>query len=136
MIIQKQPNPSGAYPAPQSWNRNVLPDGYATIADAVDMTDFYAYNGFVTLVVTDDVVTAYQPNIQAWEEWKAQQPEPRPEPKPEPTTEERVSALEEQLAQADETAIYLFEMQAVQDEINAVQDEALIALFEMIGGEE
>lgn len=153
-IIQINPNPSGAYPSPNNWGNQTPPNGYAVIADTVDMADFYAYNGFVTLTIEQtkvgeaisfdeenepitpiyaDTVTSYTPNIEAWEAWKAEQPTPS---KPEPTTEERVSALEEQLAQADETAIYLFEMQAEQDEINAAQDEALIALFEMIGGEE
>ena len=248
MIIQKHPNTSGAYPAPQSWNSSVPPDGYAVIPDTIDLSDFYAYNGFVTLAIeaieytrqveqivtvektrqvekvrvvektrevevtvpvektrtvektrevietyfneetgeeeskiveevyyedetyfedethtetetyyedeiyyedetyyedeihlvdevyTIDTVTSYTPNIEAWEEWKASQPEPEPVV-PEPTTEERVTALEEQLAMTDETAIYLFEAQAAQEEVNNAQDEALIALFEMIGGE-
>lgn len=52
-----------------------------------------------------------------------------------PTTEERVVQLEEQLAQADEMAIELYEAQAAQEEINSAQDEALISLYEMIGGQ-
>ena len=51
-----------------------------------------------------------------------------------PTTEERVAALEDALAQTDEAAIELYEAQAAQEEINAAQDEALIELYEMIGG--
>ena len=51
-----------------------------------------------------------------------------------PTTEERLTALEEQLVEADETAIYLFEMQMAQEQINAAQDDALIEIYEMIGG--
>ena len=42
--------------------------------------------------------------------------------------------IEEQLATADETAIALFELALEQEEINAAQDEALIELFEKIGG--
>lgn len=61
-------------------------------------------------------------------------PEPVPKPDPGPTTEERVTALEDALAQTDEAAIELYEAQAVQEEINAAQDEALIELYEMIGG--
>ena len=38
------------------------------------------------------------------------------------------------LIQADETAIALFEGQLAQEEINLVQDEALIQLYEMMKG--
>ena len=50
-----------------------------------------------------------------------------------PTTEQRVSDLEEQLAQSDETAIALYEAQEAQEVINAQQDEALVEIYEMIG---
>ena len=53
------------------------------------------------------------------------------EPEPPPTTEQRVSDLEEQLAQSDETAIALYEAQEAQETINAQQDEALMELYEM-----
>ena len=52
---------------------------------------------------------------------------------PEPTPEQRVSDLEEQLAQSDETAIALYEAQEAQEVINAQQDEALMEIYEMIG---
>lgn len=132
MIIQKQPNPSGAYPAPQTWHGNKPPVGYAIVPDAVDMTDFYAYNGFVVLTIEGDTVTAYEPNVDAWEEWQSNLPEPTD---PEPTLDDRVTVLEAQVAQADETAIELFEMQMAQEEINTAQDEALIDIFEMLEGE-
>ena len=54
-------------------------------------------------------------------------------PEPPPTTEQRVSDLEEQLAQSDETAIALYEAQEKQEVINAQQDEALMEIYEMIG---
>lgn len=60
-------------------------------------------------------------------------PEPEPEPEP-PSVEERVAALEEALAQTDETAIALFESQAEQESINAQQDDALLDIYEMLGG--
>lgn len=53
------------------------------------------------------------------------------QPEPPPTTEQRVSDLEEQLAQSDETAIALYEAQEKQEVINAQQDEALMELYEM-----
>lgn len=62
-------------------------------------------------------------------------PLPEPEPEPvEPTAEERITALEEALAQTDETAIALYEAQAEQEAINAAQDDALIELYEMMEG--
>ena len=54
-------------------------------------------------------------------------------PTPPPTTNERISVLEEQLAQSDETAIALYEAQEKQETINAQQDEALMEIYEMIG---
>ena len=50
---------------------------------------------------------------------------------PEPTAENRILVLEEQLVQADETAIALYEAQEAQEVINAQQDEALMELYEM-----
>ena len=48
-------------------------------------TDFYQYNGFVTLVTAQSegitVVTGYQANVEAWEAWKESLP---PDPGPEP----------------------------------------------------
>ena len=80
MIIQKQPNPSGAYPALQSWDSPTPPDGYAIVQDAVDLSTFYEYNGFVMLTIETidgvDTVIAYAPNVEAWEAWKASLPEP------------------------------------------------------------
>lgn len=46
----------------------------------------------------------------------------------------RIAAIEEQLAMVDETAIELYEAQIANEEINAAQDDALIELYEMIGG--
>lgn len=86
--IQANPNPSGAYPAPQS---NAFPG-------AIPLTDEQAqmvvdYNGFVTItsheetIVDDFTKTVYEvtPNLEAWEAWKEEQP---PEPEPEPTAED------------------------------------------------
>ncbi len=42
--------------------------------------------------------------------------------------------LQAQLAQADETAIALYEEDLAQQSINAAQDDALIEIYEMIGG--
>ena len=118
-IIQKIANPSGAYPAPQSWNSIKPPKGYAIIHDSVDMADFYAYNGFVTLTIEDDTVTAYEPNVEAWEEWKASLPEPTP---PAPTTDERITKLEAVNAELEDA---LCEMDAAAEERFAAIEDAL-----------
>ena len=52
-------------------------------------------------------------------------------PAPPPTTNERIATLKEQLVQADETSIALYEAQEAQETINAQQDEALMELYEM-----
>lgn len=78
-IIKSTTNPSGAFPPFQEWRSSNIPDGYTSIADDVDTSVFYAYNGFVTLEVEGGVVTGFTPNIEAWEAWKAGQVEP-PEP--------------------------------------------------------
>ena len=61
-------------------------------------------------------------------------PERPPEPEPEPSPLDRLGLLEEALAQTDETAIALFESQAEQASINAQQDDALLDIYEMLGG--
>ena len=57
-----------------------------------------------------------------------------PEPEPEPSPLDRLGLLEEALAQTDEPAIALFESQAEQASINAQQDDALLDIYEMLGG--
>lgn len=76
IYIDKNPNPSGAYP-----NAKCQP-----FADCIPLTDeqakvFFAYNGFV--IVQDGEVV---PNVEAWEAWKANLPDPEPEPEPEEPT--------------------------------------------------
>ena len=90
------PNPSGAYPAPQS----------NPFKGAIPLTDEQAqtvvdYNGFVTItsheetIVDDFTRTVYEvtPNLEAWEAWKENQPpEPEPEPAPEYVTYAELAA--------------------------------------------
>lgn len=77
--IRATPNPSGAYPAPQS----------NPFKGAIPLTDEQAetvlqYNGFVTItsqeepIVDDFTRTVYtvEPDLEAWEAWKAAQPDP------------------------------------------------------------
>lgn len=149
-IINLERNPSGAYGSIQSWDFPTPPDGFGEVR--CDTAIFYEYNGFVNLETATDsgevdgenvefvVVIGMTPDVEAWEEWREENPE-QPEPEPEPTVEERVEALEAssediqaQLAQADDTAIELYEANLAQQEINAAQDDALIELYELIGG--
>ena len=84
--IQPTPNPSGAYPAPQS---NPFPG-------AIPLTDEQAetvihFNGFVNVTSSEEeyeegffrTVYTVEPNTEAWEAWKESLP-PEPEPEPEP----------------------------------------------------
>lgn len=80
LIIRRHPNAGGAYPPPQTWRGETVPEGYAAVADSVDLTAFYGYNGFVTLETAGGVVTGCTPNVEAWEAWKAAQPEPGERP--------------------------------------------------------
>ena len=82
IYIDSKPNPSGAYPNPKN----------QPFPDCIPLTDeqaevFFEYSGFV--IVQDGEVT---PNAEAWEEWKASQPEST-EPEPEPTTEDILNAM-------------------------------------------
>lgn len=83
--ITQEPNPSGAYPAPQS---NPAP-GLLPLTDeqAAMVTE---YNGFVTITETEEGITV-EPNTEAWEAWKSSLP---PETPTTHTAEERLSALE------------------------------------------
>ena len=100
-IIANHPFDNGAYPSIQSWDRNTPPSGYCLWPDDLDTTDFYAYNGFVTLTVEQvdgvDTVTKYEPNVEAWEAWKATLPPDPPEPEPsgDPTYDEMAAAIKE-----------------------------------------
>ncbi len=88
IYITPRPNPSGAYPAPQS----------NPFKDAIPLTDEQAqmvvdYNGFVNVTSHEEeyeegffrTVYTVEPNTEAWEEWKESLP---PEPEPEPTAED------------------------------------------------
>lgn len=68
--VRSTPNPSGAYPAPQS---NPFP-GAIELTDTQAQT-LLAYNGFVT-VEPNEYGVKVTPNIEAWEAWKAEQPDP------------------------------------------------------------
>ena len=94
-VINAAPATNGAYTPIQEWPGLVPPNGCCKWPDSLDTADFYAYNGFVTLTIVRGMVQSYQPNVEAWEAWKASLP---PEPEPTPTVEERVASLETAIA--------------------------------------
>ena len=68
--MRADPNPSGAYPPPQS---SAFP-GCVSIPDEL-AEELTAHNGFVTPVIEDGAVISLTVNTEAWEAWKAAQPE-------------------------------------------------------------
>ncbi len=124
-IIQIDPLETGQHPIQSQSGRSACwLDDYievpAHLHDAV-----WATYGWCDLQIEGDKLVGITPTERP--------PEPEPEPEP-PSVEERVAALEEALAQTDETAIALFESQAEQESINAQQDDALLDIYEMLGG--
>lgn len=97
------------------------------------LTAYISARGFVNFTVCDNAIDTLTVNKTALDAYIADHPD-TPAPPPTPTTEERIEALETAAAQADETAIELYENQLAAEETNAAQDEALIQLYEMIGG--
>ena len=91
--IRPTPNPSGAYPASQS----------NPFKGAIPLTDEQAetviqYNGFVTVTSSEEeyeegffrTVYTVEPDTEAWEAWKAEQP-----PEPNPTEPEQFATYNE-----------------------------------------
>lgn len=127
-IIKINPLESGQHPIQsQSHRRACWLEDYievpAHLHDAV-----WATYGWCDLQIEGDKLVGITPTERP----------PEPEPEPEPSPLERIEALEgaleESLAQTDETAIALFESQAAQESINAQQDDALLDIYEMLGG--
>lgn len=91
--IKSTPNPSGAYPAPQS---NPFP-GCLPLTDEQAAT-LVQYNGFVTITQEPDEEiegssVTVAPDVEAWEAWKAEEAEkPEPEPEPEYVTYRELAA--------------------------------------------
>ena len=74
--IQPTPNPSGAYPAPRSKPFS----GCLALADS-QAAVLVQYNGFVTVTQEPDEEiegssVTVTPDLEAWEAWKAAQPDP------------------------------------------------------------
>ena len=79
-VVYTEANSSGAYPPIQEGDFEACPEGMAEWPEELGTETFYQYNGFVTLTVEDGRITGCQPNTEAWERWKAEQPDPDLEP--------------------------------------------------------
>ena len=101
----------------------VWEDGYIEVPVHLEAAVWATY-GWCALQIEEGVLVGITPTKRP----------PEPEPEPEPSPLDRLGALEEALAQTDETAIALFESQAEQESINAQQDDALLDIYEMLGG--
>lgn len=123
-IIEITALPNGAH-RNQSGNFHTVPDGWAVIPDTMTCENF----------PFGEVVTEKVNGVMTVTKWTpGEMPEPEPEPELEPTTDERIAALEAQLAESDEVAISLYEAQAAQEAVNAEQDDAILELYELVGG--
>ncbi len=123
-IIQIEPLESGQHPIQsQSHRRACWVEGYIEVPVHLEAAVWATY-GWCDLQIEEGVLVGITPTKRP----------PEPEPEPEPSPLDRLGALEEALAQTDETAIALFESQAEQASINAQQDDALLDIYEMLGG--
>lgn len=74
-IIKSEPFENGNYPPIQeNWNQSFIPEGYYIWQDGLDTTNFYKYNGFVTLNVIRNTVIGYELNEEARNKWKENNP--------------------------------------------------------------
>ena len=71
-LIQKQPNPDGSYRQIYQYDCVIPPDGCYQVAHGVELS----HGGFGTLTVEDGIVTAFTPDVEAWEQWQSEHPEP------------------------------------------------------------
>ena len=105
-----------------AWGSNPYPD-YAVVPDDM-VTAILETRGFCDITLNEDGTEIIS--------FTAREIPEIPEAPHEPTAEERIAELEIALQQSDETAIELFEMTMVQEEINTAQDDAIIEIYEML----
>lgn len=78
LVIPKTPSEAGQYPAIQQSASAGIPEGFYWWPDNLEQDTFYEYEGFVNLVIARNTVKSYTANVEAYEEWKASQPDPEP----------------------------------------------------------
>lgn len=77
-IIRMTANPSGAYPSPQDWLDEEIPEGFAVIPLEIDLRGFYDARGFVIPSFVGQSLTGYTVNQEALDAWIASHPAPDP----------------------------------------------------------
>lgn len=78
LVISKNKSSYGQYPSIQISSSAAIPTGFYWWPDNLDQTIFNQYEGFVNLVIARDTVKSYTANVEAYEEWKASQPDTEP----------------------------------------------------------
>ena len=77
-IIRMTANPSGAYPSPQDWLDDEIPEGFAAIPPEIDLRGFYDARGFVIPSFVGQSLTGYTVAQEALNAWIASHPAPDP----------------------------------------------------------
>lgn len=75
--INPTPKPSGAYYEPQS----TYAEGLVSFPEEF-LEAYYSAGGFIKMQATRGVASSVVPDPEAWEAWKAENPEPEPEQTP------------------------------------------------------
>lgn len=105
-----------------AWDSNPY-ENYAVVPDDM-VPEILETCGFCDIVLNEDGTEVVS--------FTAREIPDIPEPEHEITVEERLSEVAEQLLATDEVAVTLYEQQLAQEEINIAQDEAIVALYEML----
>ena len=74
-FIKKIPDVNGAYFPIQSWDGAAPADEHYLVADGVELS----CGGFGELIIENDIVIGFTPNVEAWEQWQAEHTEPIPQ---------------------------------------------------------
>lgn len=75
-VITKTPNEYGSYGTLMEYDGIMLPEDFLEVPDWVNTEEFVEYEGFVFVETLRGCVIAMSPNLEAWEAWKALQPDP------------------------------------------------------------
>lgn len=81
-ILRDAPSAAGQYEPIQQTAQPLPPPGYLWWPDSLDRAVFDQYEGSILPTVKRGTVASYEANAEAYEAWKAEQPEPEPEPEP------------------------------------------------------
>ena len=82
-IIKTKPESDGRYCPIIDVHTHAAPEGWYVVPDSICTSAMQTHAGFVTLTVSDGVVTAITGDDAAYKAWKDAQPAPK-EPEPDP----------------------------------------------------